>query len=62
MVEEGVPWLCQCVSVGHMGVYFKMAENFQTQSELAYCGLSSLVMAYNTLKDPDIAAGWYAIM
>ena len=43
-------------------MYFKMAANFQTQSELAYCGLSSLVMAYNTLKDPDIAGGWYVII
>eukprot|EP00731_Ephydatia_muelleri_P025965 Em0018g65a len=57
--DEGKVIFTEALDQGHMGVYFKMAANFQTQSELAYCGLSSLVMAYNTLKDPDIAGGWW---
>ena len=33
--------------------YFSLAENFRTQDEPAYCGLSTLVMALNALRvDP----------
>eukprot|EP00004_Rigifila_ramosa_P025507 TRINITY_DN7642_c0_g1_i1.p1 TRINITY_DN7642_c0_g1~~TRINITY_DN7642_c0_g1_i1.p1 ORF type:complete len:291 (-),score=45.51 TRINITY_DN7642_c0_g1_i1:10-882(-) len=39
---------------GHMGVYFRLAEQFQTQSEPAYCGIGTLIMVLNALAlDPN---------
>ena len=36
-----------------MGIYFPLSEQFRTQDEPAYCGISSLVMVLNALKiDP----------
>lgn len=39
---------------GHMECYFKLAAQFRTQDEPAFCGLSSLVMVLNALEiDPE---------
>lgn len=38
----------------YVEVYFPLAEQFTTQAEPAYCGLSTLAMVFNALKiDPN---------
>ena len=38
---------------GHMNCYFRLASQFRTQDEPAYCGLSTLIMVLNAMEiDP----------
>ena len=38
---------------GHMDCYFRLASQFRTQDEPAYCGLSTLIMVLNAMEiDP----------
>ena len=48
------------VFVGHMNCYFRLASQFRTQDDPAYCGLATLVMILNALEiDPGrIWKGW----
>lgn len=51
--DEGKVIFAEALSEGCMNVFFKLCAQFRTQDEPAYCGLSSLVMALNTLEiDP----------
>jgi glutathione gamma-glutamylcysteinyltransferase len=44
---------------GSMNGYFALAEQFHTQSDPAFCGLGSLVVALNALAiDPERAWKW----
>ncbi|XP_069137707.1 glutathione gamma-glutamylcysteinyltransferase-like [Argopecten irradians] len=50
---EGKTIFKEALESGHMGCYFKMAAQFSTQSEPAFCGLTTLVMILNALEvDP----------
>jgi hypothetical protein len=41
------------LSTGHMNCYFRLASQFRTQDEPAYCGLATLIMVLNALEiDP----------
>ena len=43
----------EALANGHMECYFKLASQFRTQDEPAYCGLTTLVMVLNALEvDP----------
>ena len=43
----------ESLSQGYMECYFKLAEQFRTQDEPAFCGLTTLVMVLNSLSvDP----------
>ena len=43
----------EAVTAGYGEAYFSLAEQFQTQSHYAYCGITSLSMCLNTmLIDP----------
>lgn len=35
---------------GNANIYFRLAEQFRTQAEPAYCGLATLVMVLNALE------------
>ena len=44
----------QALMAGTMENYFKLAEQFTTQAEPAYCGPASLIMVLNSLQiDPN---------
>jgi glutathione gamma-glutamylcysteinyltransferase len=46
---QGRTLFAEALAQGGMHGYFKLAEQFHTQSEPAYCGLGSLVTALNAL-------------
>ena len=46
---EGRQLFAEALTTDGMVGYFPLAEQFHTQSEPAYCGLGSLVMALNAL-------------
>lgn len=51
--EEGKALFKDALLTGYANIYFPLAEQFRTQSEPAYCGLSTLVMVLNALAvDP----------
>ena len=51
---EGRRLFAEAQVAGGMTGYFPLAEQFHTQSDPAYCGLGSLVMAFNALAiDPE---------
>ncbi|CAH1789290.1 unnamed protein product [Owenia fusiformis] len=50
---QGKKLFSEALLTGHMECYFKLAEQFRTQDEPAFCGLSTLVMVLNALSvDP----------
>ncbi|XP_069137684.1 glutathione gamma-glutamylcysteinyltransferase-like [Argopecten irradians] len=50
---EGKTIFKEALESGHMGCFFKMAAQFSTQAEPAFCGLTTLVMILNALEvDP----------
>lgn len=50
---EGQQLFCEALLAGDMGAFFRLIEQFRTQDEPAYCGLSSLTMVLNALNvDP----------
>ena len=52
--REGRQLFAEAMEGGGLERYFPLAEQFHTQSEPAYCGLGSLVMALNALDiDPE---------
>lgn len=51
--EPGRQIFAEALAAGGLGGYFALAEQFHTQSDPAFCGLSSLVVALNALAiDP----------
>eukprot|EP00794_Sanderia_malayensis_P017793 gene17793-19570_t len=51
--KEGQEIFKQAMMMGNMNCYFKLAAQFRTQDEPAFCGLSTLVMVLNALSiDP----------
>eukprot|EP00511_Aplanochytrium_stocchinoi_P009958 CAMPEP_0204862452 /NCGR_PEP_ID=MMETSP1348-20121228/2526_1 /ASSEMBLY_ACC=CAM_ASM_000700 /TAXON_ID=215587 /ORGANISM="Aplanochytrium stocchinoi, Strain GSBS06" /LENGTH=483 /DNA_ID=CAMNT_0052012403 /DNA_START=188 /DNA_END=1639 /DNA_ORIENTATION=- len=51
--EAGRRLFAEALSNGTMEVYFALAEQFRTQDEPAYCGMTTLVMVLNTMAiDP----------
>ncbi|KAJ1372897.1 hypothetical protein KIN20_035190 [Parelaphostrongylus tenuis] len=51
--EEGKRLFLESLVAGNADIYFKLASQFRTQDEPAYCGLSTLVMVLNALEvDP----------
>ena len=51
--KEGRLYFTEALSNGHCEGYFPLAEQFQSQSHYAYCGISSLSMCLNAmLIDP----------
>ncbi|XP_062583603.1 uncharacterized protein LOC134245307 [Saccostrea cucullata] len=51
--EEGKKIFREALDSGHMECYFKLAAQFRTQDEPAFCGLTTLVIALNALEvDP----------
>ena len=51
--EQGQAIFKEALASGHLQCYFKLAAQFRTQDEPAYCGLSTLVMILNSLEvDP----------
>lgn len=51
--KQGQEIFKEALVSGHMECYFKLAAQFRTQDEPAYCGLSTLVMVLNSLEvDP----------
>ena len=48
--EEGKRLFKESLLSGYANIYFPLAEQFCTQSEPAYCGLSTLVMVLNALS------------
>lgn len=52
--DEGKKIFTEALLSGHMDCYFKLASQFRTQDEPAFCGLSTLVMILNALEvDPE---------
>jgi glutathione gamma-glutamylcysteinyltransferase len=52
--QEGRRLFAEALAADGMAGYFPLAEQFHTQSDPAYCGLGSLVMALNALAiDPE---------
>lgn len=50
---EGQAVFAEALAAGGLGGYFALAEQYQTQSDPAFCGLGSLVVALNALAiDP----------
>src|SRR5690606_30953135 len=50
---EGQRLFGEALAAGGLGGYFALAEQYQTQSDPAFCGLGSLVVALNALAiDP----------
>lgn len=47
--DEGKRLFTESLLSGYANVYFPLAEQFRTQEEPAYCGLSTLVMVLNAL-------------
>lgn len=54
---EGKTLFAESLSSGHTDCYFKLASQFRTQDEPAFCGLSSLIMVLNSL-DVDPGRVW----
>lgn len=51
--EEGISLFTESLSTGHARSYFPLAEQFRTQDEPAFCGLTTLTMVLNSLAiDP----------
>ncbi|XP_065052491.1 glutathione gamma-glutamylcysteinyltransferase-like isoform X2 [Rhopilema esculentum] len=51
--QKGKEIFKEALVSGHMQSYFRLAAQFRTQDEPAYCGLSTLVMVLNSLEvDP----------
>lgn len=51
--DEGRALFAEALAAGGLGGYFALAEQYHTQSEPAFCGLGSLVVALNALAiDP----------
>ncbi|RUS70018.1 hypothetical protein EGW08_022222 [Elysia chlorotica] len=51
--SEGKAIFSEALASGHMQCFFKLIAQFRTQDEIAYCGITSLVMALNALEvDP----------
>jgi hypothetical protein len=51
--KEGKKIFHEALESGHMECYFKLAAQFRTQDEPAFCGLTTLVIALNALEvDP----------
>ena len=58
--KEGQEIFKEALSTGHMQCYFRLAAQFRTQDEPAYCGLSTLVMILNSLEvDPGTVLNVY---
>ncbi|MEZ4364728.1 MAG: phytochelatin synthase family protein [Kofleriaceae bacterium] len=52
--ERGRALFAEALAAGTMAGYFAVAEQFQTQAEPAYCGLTSLAVVLNSLAvDPQ---------
>ncbi len=47
---EGQEIFKEAITTGHMNCYFRLAAQFRTQDEPAFCGLSTLVMVLNALE------------
>ena len=47
--EEGKQVFKESLLSGCANIYFPLAEQFRTQAEPAYCGISTLVMVLNSL-------------
>ena len=47
--EEGRKLFKESLMLNYAEIYFPLAEQFCTQAEPAYCGLTTLVMVLNTL-------------
>ena len=53
--QKGTEIFKEALVSGHMQSYFRLAAQFRTQDEPAYCGLSTLVMVLNSLEvDPGM--------
>ncbi|XP_076466788.1 uncharacterized protein LOC143298018 isoform X2 [Babylonia areolata] len=51
--DEGKAIFREALGTGHLNCYFRLASQFRTQDEPAYCGLATLVMVLNALEiDP----------
>lgn len=51
--KEGRQFFTEALTAGDMNIYFKLAAQFLTQEEPAFCGLTTLVMTLNALEvDP----------
>jgi glutathione gamma-glutamylcysteinyltransferase len=51
--SQGQQLFAEALAAGGLGGYFALAEQYQTQSDPAFCGLGSLVVALNALAiDP----------
>lgn len=51
--DEGKHIFREALATEHMNCYFRLASQFRTQDEPAYCGLATLVMVLNALEiDP----------
>lgn len=51
--EEGKKIFMEALLSGHMNCYFRLASQFRTQDDPAYCGLATLIMVLNALEiDP----------
>lgn len=52
--DDGKKIFREAMVSGHMECYFRLAAQFRTQDEPAFCGLSTLVMVLNALDiDPE---------
>ena len=47
--DEGIRLFKEALQQGHMECYFKLAEQFNTQDEPAFCALGTLSMVLNAL-------------
>ena len=54
--KQGQDVFKEALASGHMQCYFKLASQYRTQDEPAYCGLSTLVMVLNSL---EVDPGWW---
>ena len=51
--EHGRKIFTDALNCGHMQNYFPLIQQFLTQGDVAFCGISSLVMVLNALEiDP----------
>jgi len=48
--ERGIEIFSRALKAGTLKCYFALAQQFRTQDEPAYCGISTLVMVLNTFK------------
>jgi hypothetical protein len=54
--RQGKDIFAEALAAGNMECYFRLASQFRTQDEPAFCGLSTLVMVLNALAiDPGRA-------